>query len=259
MTEDTLTSGQTFQWFKFEDTYYTTINGKGVKLIIKGDDTKVIPKTIENKVKERLGANVNLQDIYNSITVDEFMQKCVNKYRGMTLVNEPFYPTLISFITSSQNRIERIKKLMWKLRKTAGDETEYKINTFPDRNKILKEKKLKDLGFGYRADYINRTCKILKSFPSEKELSSMELDEARETLKELVGVGNKVADCVLLYSLGFNKAVPIDSWMKKIIKDKYPSLYSDNYIELQNNITDKFGQHSGYAQLYMFHYYRNNS
>jgi N-glycosylase/DNA lyase len=146
---------------------------------------------------------------------------------------------------------------MWKLRKNGGKEKE-NIHTFPNYNEILNID-LEELGFGYRSDYIKETCKEIPNFKEPEVLMDMSYKEAHEELKNLKGVGDKVADCVLLYSLDFNQAVPIDSWIRGLIEKEYPSLYSDDYMEMQMNIQDYFGENAGYAQLYLFHYFRSNT
>lgn len=258
MIEKTITNGQTFQWFKVDNYYLTTINNTGVKVVPNENNFKVEPKHMRSEVENSLGLKKDFEEVYNNIVVDNFMQKCVNEYRGLSLVNDSFFPCLISYITSSQNNVKRIRNLMWELRDSLGEETQFDINTFPDREKILREQELEDLGFGYRSDYIYRTCDILEDFKSEDEIEKMSLDEARKELKNLIGVGDKVADCVLLYSLDFTQVFPVDVWTRRAVKKYYTESYSEDDSELKENMVDIFSDYAGYAQVYIYTYIREN-
>jgi 3-methyladenine DNA glycosylase/8-oxoguanine DNA glycosylase len=86
----------------------------------------------------------------------------------------------------------------------------------------------------------------------------MPYHEAHDAVQDLVGVGDKVGDCVLLFSLGFGEAVPLDTWMVKTIEEYYPEMSGSTYDETADAFRERFGEHAGYAQSYLFHYIRHH-
>ncbi|HMB49334.1 MAG TPA: 8-oxoguanine DNA glycosylase, partial [Natronoarchaeum rubrum] len=82
-------------------------------------------------------------------------------------------------------------------------------------------------------------------------------EQAREELTRFVGVGDKVSDCVLLFSLGYLEAVPLDTWIKTAVEDYYPECDRGNYRDTSRAIREAFGgEYAGYVQTYVFHYLR---
>ena len=110
------------------------------------------------------------------------------------------------------------------------------------------------MGFGYRAPYVKETARLVSEGEVRGgELRSLSYDEAHEELKRLKGVGDKVADCVLLFSLGFTNVVALDTWLNRIVDEHYPELRGETYAETARAFRDRFGEYAGYAQTYMYH------
>jgi N-glycosylase/DNA lyase len=89
-------------------------------------------------------------------------------------------------------------------------------------------------------------------------IRSLPYDEAHDAVQELVGVGDKVGDCILLFSLGFGEAVPLDTWMLQVVENHYPEMDGGTYSETADAFRERFGEHAGYAQNYLFHYERHH-
>jgi 3-methyladenine DNA glycosylase/8-oxoguanine DNA glycosylase len=160
-------------------------------------------------------------------------------------------------------RIPRIKKMHNSISREFGEPIEMEqksVYRFPTVKELSRasEEELRSLGVGYRAEYISETVEIIRSDFDSDKLQDFEYEEAREYLKQLHGVGDKVADCVLLFSCGFHQAYPVDTWAEKALKAIYPELHSEDYNELSGNVRDYFGQNAGYAQEYLFHAARND-
>jgi len=129
----------------------------------------------------------------------------------------------------------------------------------PEELSEATEDELRELGVGYRAKYIVESVKIIQETDfNHEDIKNMEYSEAREEMKRLYGVGDKVADCVLLFSLGFIEAAPIDTWGYKVLESHYPDLHTDDYDQLSENLREYFGEKAGYAQEYLFHAVRND-
>lgn len=260
----TLECGQTFLWNREsgeEGTYYTVRNGGVLKVWQDGDVLYYENLGEEIDPVEVLRLDDPLQKIYETIKRDNLMERSMTANRGLRVVNDEFFPCLISYITSSQMRIQRIKQFQEDIRKRFGENLRFDGDyyEFPSAERLasVSEDELRNLNLGYRAAYIKRTSEMVADGAvKEEQIREMDYPEAKEELKKLPGVGDKVADCVLLFSLGFLKAFPIDTWIKKAVKENYPELYSKNYGELSKNMRDYFGNYAGYAQQYLFHYSR---
>ena len=181
----------------------------------------------------------------------------------MRLTRDPVFPCLISFICSAQMRVARIHGMQRRLRETYGDAVEldgeaYRAFPTPEQLAARSEEELRDLSLGYRAPYVQRTAAMVASGEADPlAAADLPYEEARESLTRFVGVGDKVADCVLLFSLGFLEAVPLDTWIRTTIEEYYPDCERGNYAETSRAIRDRFGgEYAGYAQTYVFYYLR---
>ena len=261
--ELTLTCGQTFCWNRINgdlygegpDKFYTFRKGK--PLIVEQEGDTIIAETDlpEEEVKNALSLNHELEDIYATFPNDGKLEKARSELEGLRIIQDEFFPCLISYLCSPQMQIPRIKQMHNEIAREYGETVEHageELVRFPDMEELSEatESDLRDLGLGYRAKYVARTIEILQ----EEGLSiSSDYKEAREDLKRLYGVGDKVADCVLLFSLEFLEAYPLDTWALKSAEKHYPDLHSDDYDEASENLREYFGPYSGYAQEYLFH------
>jgi len=267
--EETMTCGQTFCWHRIEGKlyedgkphFYTFKNGKPI--VVEEKDGKLHVRTEADKetVKTALGLNHDLEEIFQTFPEDENLEKAKEHMWGLRIVQDDFFPCLISYLCSPQMRIPRIKEMHNKMAEEFGEKIEFdghQLLRFPTLEELSEasEDDLRDLGVGYRAKYIIESMKILND-GFEPEFSE-NYEKAREKMKELYGVGDKVADCVLLFSQEHLEAYPVDTWAQKAINEQYPELHSDNYDELSRNMRDHFGKYSGYAQEYIFHAARND-
>ena len=191
------------------------------------------------------------------------LDRAFEAYRGMRLVRDPAFPCLISFICSAQMRVERIHGMQRRLAREYGRPVEFdgeRYHAFPTPDALAgaTEADLRDLSLGYRAPYVQRTAEMVADGDGAPETAlSMPYEEAREYLTRFVGVGEKVADCVLLFSLDFLEAVPLDTWIRTAIADYYPDCDRGNYTETSRAVRERFGgQYAGYVQTYVFFYLR---
>ena len=195
------------------------------------------------------------------------MKKAIKYAPGLRIISDPFYPCLISFICSIWKNIPAIRKATQILRKKFGPKYEFHGKNyygFPSVEKLANSTtaKLRRLGFGFRSQFIVETSSaILSGEVSSKSLKAIGYQNARSLLKSLHGVGDKVADCVSLFSLGYLEAFPMDIWIERVIKQNY-SIFSDNgksYLKKSEAARSYFGRYAGYAQQYLFHYTRSCS
>lgn len=265
--ELTLTCGQTFCWNRFEgelygeggNRFYTFRDGEPV--IVEEKDDFILAKTDlpESEVRKALDLDTSLEQVFSSFPETEALRRSRKKLWGLRIINDEFFPCLISYLCSPQMRIPRIKKMHDGIAREFGEKVELGddvLYRFPEPEELAKasEEQLRELGVGYRAEYIVKSTEmIVNGGYSHQEISDMDYSKAREHIKQLHGVGDKVADCVLLFSKGFHEAYPIDTWAQKCIETHYPELHHSNYQKTSENVREHFGKKAGYAQEYLFH------
>ncbi|GAB7008623.1 DNA-3-methyladenine glycosylase family protein [Halorubrum trueperi] len=191
------------------------------------------------------------------------LDRAYDAYEGMRLTRDPIFPCLISFICSAQMRVARIHGMQRRLREAYGDVVDFDGGSYhafptPDQLASRTEAELRDLSLGYRAPYVQRTAEMVASGEARPlDAADLPYEEARESLTRFVGVGDKVADCVLLFSLGFLESVPLDTWIRTTIEEYYPDCERGGYAETSRAIRERFGgEFAGYAQTYVFYYLR---
>ena len=273
--KNTLESGQSFLWTREDEGgdrrddgawYSAVVDGEGIRMrdAPDGDEHAVDYETTgldEARVRELLGIDDPLDEIHDAITHDERVARAVDEYGGMRVVSDPFFPCVVSFIVSAQNRIPRIRKLVNQMARNWGEPVEGYGHGFPSPETLAEvgEEPLRELGLGYRAPYVVESARLVADGTvNPDEIREMSYHEAHDAVQELVGVGDKVGDCVLLFSLGFGEAVPLDTWMLKVVEEHYPEMSGGSYDETADAFREQFGEHAGYAQNYLFHYERHD-
>jgi N-glycosylase/DNA lyase len=150
-----------------------------------------------------------------------------------------------------------------RLAREYGDAVTFDGDTYhafptPAQLAAASEAALRDCSLGYRAPYVKRTAEMAAAGEADPEAArDMPYEDARDYLTRFVGVGEKVADCVLLFSLDFLEAVPLDTWIRTAIEEHYPDCDRGNYADTSRAIRERFGgAYAGYAQTYVFFYLR---
>ncbi len=257
--EHTLECGQIFRINRVDGWYYVNARDKFFKI-------SQVKNEIEfhcvNKefIIHFFSLNENLSKILKEINKDKYIEKSIDKYRGLRIIKQDPWECLISFICSSASNIPRIKSKLKALSESFGNKVSVDgvcNYAFPTPGNINNYKEILNAKTGFRAKYIfeaNNSVNI-KNLNSLKKLP---YKSAKNKLKKINGVGDKVADCVLLFSLGFNQAFPVDTWIKKTMQ----LLYFDNTTISNEKIREfgleYFGTYAGYAQQYLFMFSRND-
>ena len=278
----TLESGQTYLWWRADENdyrsdelhggdawYVTTTRKTGSPAPIRvrqRDDHLEWESTIDAEpvVRRRLGLGDDLRKIRATSPDDPLVEAAYDRYWGLRIVRDPPFPTLISFICSAQMRVGRIHAMQQRLRETFGETITLGADSYhayptPDQLAAATESELRSLSLGYRAPYVARTAEMVAEGDHPETDRGDPYEQAREQLTRYVGVGQKVADCVLLFSLGYLEAVPLDTWMRSVIEDVYPECDRDGYAATSRALRDRLGgQYAGYTQTYLFHFLRNN-
>ena len=218
----------------------------------------------ESHLRARLGLGDDLPAIRETAPPDAVVDEAYDAYWGMRIVRDPAFPTLISFICSAQMRVARIHGMQQALRREFGepvafDGRQYRAYPTPGALAAASEGDLRDLNLGYRAPYVKRSAELVADGEAHPEdARGLDYEDARAALTEFVGVGDKVADCILLFSLGYLEAVPLDTWIRTTIAEYYPECDRGNYTDTSRAIREALGgAYAGYTQTYLFHYLRS--
>ncbi|SEP67628.1 DNA-3-methyladenine glycosylase family protein [Natrinema salaciae] len=271
----TLESGQSYLWRRADGEMYTDTPAPDAwySTVVEGDVLRVRSRDgvlewesttdADPLVRRLLRLDDDLESIVAASPDDPLLHEAYEAHRGMRLVRDPPFGTLISFICSAQMRVGRIHTMVSTLAREYGDEIAFDGETYhafptPAQLATATEAELRDLGLGYRAPYVVRTGEMVadgEAHPADAR--ELEYERAREYLTRFVGVGDKVADCVLLFSLGFDEAVPLDTWIKSAIEEYYPDCDRGSYAATSRALRERLGgEYAGYAQTYVFHFLR---
>ena len=246
-----LDCGQAFRWEKgIDDVWQGVAMGKFLRLLQSGNKITFFDTT-EDDFNDVWCKYFDLDRDYNEIIRsydDESLRVACNAYPGIRILKQDEWEALCSFIISANNNIPRIKGIISKLCEQFGE----KIGggyTFPSAQTLAKltVEDLAPIRAGFRAKYIiDAAQKISSGEVDIEQVKKLPFDEAKAQLLKIKGVGEKVAQCTLLYGFGRVEAFPRDVWVNRIVEELYP----DGLPECINGT-------QGIAQQYLFHWRRN--
>lgn len=259
--------GQCFRFKKEADDSYTIV-AKGKVINVSADGGNIILKnTTDEEVADiwfdYFDFGTDYTAIKNTLSADKYLKESVNYGNGIRILNQDLWECVLSFIISANNNIPRIQSIVEKLCQRFGDKISAFDNTyyaFPDAEK-LKNVTKEDLAFlraGYRDSYLLDAIKKVTDGKIKLDtLSDLPTQEAKTELLKIKGIGNKVADCILLFGNKRSETFPVDVWVKRSIG----TIYTDEIgkMSISDFATFKFGNLAGYAQQYLFYYMRENS
>lgn len=270
--KDIFECGQCFRWNKELDNSYTGVVSNSV-LNIRKENNQIIIKgicddDISKIVINYFDLNRNYEEIKDKLSkIDDNMKKSIEYGKGIRILNQDLWETIISFIISANNNIPRIKGIIERISKKYGKEIIFEgksYYTFPSVNELSKAsvEDLRSLGLGFRDVRVYETTKIIKEGKVDLEKLKQEKDfkVVRDTLITLPGVGPKVADCILLFSsLKRWEAFPIDVWVRRVMNELY--IHNEDETKVRKELIEKiayekFGSLAGIAQQYLFYWKR---
>ncbi|MFW9926041.1 MAG: DNA-3-methyladenine glycosylase family protein, partial [Candidatus Thorarchaeota archaeon] len=224
---DTLECGQTFSWVREGNGYINADIGQVVYVEQKGSTLFYDTSNDDVNLPELLRLCDPLEEIHREISRDGIMKASIEFAPDLRIVNDPFFPCLVSFLCSVWKNVPAIRGMTDAIRKEWGPSYSFRGKKYygmptPMQLSRATVSDLKKLGLAWRAEFIVESTKaIIEGKVSEKGLRSMKYADAHKRLKTLHGVGNKVADCICLFSLGFLEAFPIDVWIERVIQENY--------------------------------------
>jgi N-glycosylase/DNA lyase len=260
--EETLECGQCFRFEKLAEKKYK-ITAYSKVLTIEQTDNEIIFTPCNKEDFENIWKNYfDLDRDYLKIkaelsATDEIMKKAVEYADGIRILNQEPFECILSFIISQNNNIPRIKGIIAKMSEKYG--TKQNDNYFfPNLEQLQNATvdELFELKMGFRAKYIYDAVQKFGSEIDINNLLTLETDEVRKQLMAIKGIGQKVADCSLMFSFGRREVFPTDVWVKRVMEYFYFNEENMDIKVIHAFAKEKWGDLAGYAQQYLFYYAR---
>jgi N-glycosylase/DNA lyase len=275
--ESTLQCGQLFRWEKHGDLWIGTVRDRVLEILQRGSVLSFEGANVEF-VRKYFRLDDDLPRIISEISLDSFMRQAVHAFHGLRLARQDPWECLISYICATYKNIPSIKNMIFELSRRFGHQVSHKgcsFYSFPEPEALADASidELRKCKLGFRAKLVRKAArKVDANEISLEQLKRVDYETAKTELQKVPGVGNKVADCVLLFSLEKLEAFPVDVWIRRIVGKHYsdrfdgsfisgisskPSLSRMAYERIGSFARGYFGRYAGYAQEYLFHYARS--
>lgn len=252
---DTLECGQCFRW-EAQDGGYCGIAGRRVLRLKELSGGKIWVNGMEEEEFRGIWARYfDLDRDYGAIrrefsALHPLLAEAQEEAGGIRILRQDSWEALCSFIISANNHIPRIKEIIRRLCREFGEKLEADAYAFPSPAVLAGQtvETLAPIRCGFRAKYLlDAAQKVASGQLNLEEVAALPLPEARARLMSVYGVGEKVAECVLLFGMGRLEAFPMDVWMKRVMRTHF-----------SGKGAEFFGEHAGLANQYLFFYSRNH-
>ncbi len=265
--ESTLFSGQTFRWRKRSGWYEGVLFGTIVR-VREGQDGIMFAaadhdmNAISARLRDYCSLDVDLNAVYSALSRDRLLRDRIDQYRGMRVLRQSPWETTLAFLCAQNSNVPRITQNVEDICKTFGEPTSLGGGTrhrFPTPEVLAEasEDALRELGLGYRARFIASVSKkVARGDVDLCALRDASYDDALDELTSLDGIGDKVANCILLFSMDKPEAFPVDTHIMKAIRQWYPDAVrtdSRDGRRVREWAQERFGPFAGYANHYLFH------
>lgn len=265
--EDTITCGQIFRFFKMEDGSFDIILKDRVINVYEKNNYLYVSSNNEDDLKSVVMNYFDLDNDYSKINEyllkqDKKLDDAINFSKGLMMIKQDPFETIMEYIISANNSVPSIASALNNIalkygKKVMFNNKEYYL--FPQYKdlKDVKESDLRECNVGFRDKYLKNIIDKLNN--NELDLDSfysMDTKEALDKLMENIGIGPKVASCILLFAYQKYDVFPVDTWVKKVMKTKY-NIEGEKNIRSFASIT--YGKYSGIAIQYLFNYGRNSN
>jgi len=276
--DTTLLCGQLFRWRKLGCWWYGNVDERVFRIRQTGN-TLGFEGVHSSFVRDYFRLGDDLPHITSTINHDAFIARAIHEFEGLRIVRQPVWECLISYICATYKNIPAIQDMILRLSKRFGNEVTFDdglFHTFPEPSRLANATldELRSCGLGFRAKRVLEAARMVVNRAVDIEaLKELDYGSAKHELFRFPGVGNKAADCILLFSLEKLEAFPVDVWIKRVIQNQYANHFNAPFIHkisTKNSLSKReynsigsfarnyFGEYAGYAQEYLFHLVRKN-
>ena len=258
----TLSCGQAFRWRADGAGARGIVAGRSVRveqrrgaIVVEGPEADGVSQTVATY----LGLDEPLRSIERELGRDRILARILPQTSGIAILRQDPWECLASFIISAFNNIPKIEMTIGRLSERFGDRLPGGGHAFPSPAALAgaREAALRDCILGYRAPYVHAVARLVNrgSFDLRAPFALL-YDEAKRMLLDLPGVGEKVADCVLLFAYGKGEAFPVDVWVARAVERWYFHGESKTEREVRAFALRRYGSLAGYAQQHLFYHSR---
>ena len=261
------TCGQAFRWYEEKNGSFTTVHlGRVLNVLNEGDKVIFKGANLEEFSEiwiDYFDLSTDYQSIRKSLSNNKILANAMEYGKGIRILNQNHFEMLISFIISANNMIPRIRKSIEVISMRYGkficqDENRkyYSFPTVDELSKATVEELREFAKVGFRDKRIFDTVNMIKNENIDLDsFENLETDNLREELLRFSGVGNKVADCIMLFSYKRGEVFPVDVWIKRVMEELF--IKEETPVKKISKEADRiFGKYAGYAQQYLFYYGR---
>lgn len=263
----TLLGGQAFNWDKIDGIYYGFFEDKIMKIVEEAGE--LYWQTYPNKndlefASNYLDLNRDYAFILKEINKDPQIDKAIQSHSNVRVLNQDFNQTVLSFILTSHKNIKAVRKSIRDIVRmnNSSIEVDGKKHYFFPRIEFfsnLSEHDFRKLGAGFRSNYLVEASAKLNSGELNKAIfSTLNSEKAREILIQNKGIGEKIADCILGFALGYTDITPIDVWGKRVLTELYDLPDKSSYKTLSSWYSNYFKENTLFAGQILFEYLREN-
>jgi len=234
-----------------------------VRLVKGGLECRSSPQVGRDFVRAYFRLDDDLGSILRSIARDGHVRKAIGRYRGLRLLRQNPWECLVSYVSSAASNIPKISRCIEKMSEACGPRMELdglEFHGFPTAEALARagERSLRKCELGFRARYIAGIARrVAKGDFDPRSVAELPYEKAKSALMSLKGVGEKVADCVLLFSMDKLEAFPVDRWVKRVAERLFFRGRRLTEREVREWGRKHYGRYAGYAQQYLFHYMRH--
>jgi N-glycosylase/DNA lyase len=252
--EHTFESGQIFRYFSKDGWYYVQHADKCFKVRSVGNNLEFAGNVDEAYIRDFFRLDEDVEAIFSRYKTDKTLMAAYNRFSGLRLIRQDPWECMVSFLCSSASNIPKIKMNVEYVCKAHGTPIDFegqRFHTFPALGALKDLTVLKNAKTGFRSKYIHKTNALINE-QIIQQIRDAPYSEAKDLLMEFPGIGEKVADCILLFAFDKGEAFPVDTWMLKImttayLKRKLPPHKVAAYAR------KRFGKDAGYVQQYLFY------
>jgi N-glycosylase/DNA lyase len=249
--EYTLDSGQVFRWSRTSEWWSGVVGGRSLRLRQEGDRLIADGDWDEGFLRRYFRLDDDLEAIYEDIARDECIAAVIDRFRGMRLVRQDPWECSASYLLASYANVPRIKMMIESVCRTHGTRLADGRYAFPTPPQLAEGGDLAVCRLGYRADWLRCYARSVRDGEFDLgRLRTLDYENAVRYLKTVKGIGDKVADCIALFSLDHLQACPVDVRIARAMRERYG--VSGSYKKVSEHARRHFGRYAGYAQEYLY-------
>lgn len=251
--DHTLSCGQAFRWRREGGAWEGVVEGRLVRLWQKGTRIDVESELSERRLESYFRADDDFEHIVREMSKERYVAKLIRRFPGLRLLRQDPWECSASYILATYSNLPRIKKMIARVCALYGEEIEPGVHAFPRPRAIVEnESGAGTCGLGFRCSRFVEFAK--RADRGEVDFETMKLssyEDSHRSLVKLEGIGDKVADCIAVFSLDHLEAFPVDVRIGRLLKERYG--IAGGYGKVSGFARRRFGRYAGYSQEYLYY------